>query len=512
MANLGLLLPANSDSSAMSSRRRFIRTSLTAGAALWLTPEAVLADPYRLATGLRSGAGPVRIRGEVMADGRPLAGVAVSDGLDVTTTGSDGGYELISTDRQRFVFVSVPSGHQVPQTGNGIAAFYEPIRFGEDRTMRADFRLRSGQDDSNHAFLAVGDTQTQTDFEMDRFHAESVPDLARTVSGLGERAAFGIAVGDIMFDDLSLFPRYEEGVRQIGVPFFQAVGNHDLDRDAGTDPDSIKTFERRFGPPYYSFDRGDVHYVVLDDVFWHASGYIGHLDADQIAWLGRDLALVEDGRTVVVFLHIPGYSRQHERRGERQPSPSVALTNRELLYRMLAPFNAHLISGHTHENEHVFEGGVHEHVLGTTCGAWWTDQICHDGTPNGYGVYEVSGSEVKWRYKSTDLPSSAQMRLYAAGTDPENPRELLANVWDWEPGWDVVWMEDGVQRGALESRLGMDPIAVARFEGADAPSHRTWVQPQLTEHMLRADVGDATGSVVVQATDRFGRVYSSQLS
>ncbi len=59
---------------------------------------------------------------------------------------------------------------------------------------------------------------------------------------------------------------------------------------------------------------------------------------------------------------------------------------------MLEPFNAHLISGHTHENEHVFEGGIHEHIHGAVCGAWWSGPICYDGTPNGYGVYEIKGN------------------------------------------------------------------------------------------------------------------------
>jgi hypothetical protein len=505
---------------AMADRRTFLRHALSAGAGLWLAPDLVLADPYRpafhlSASGLPGLGAPVRIRGRLTAGGRPVPGVALSDGYDVTRTGADGTYELLSSDRQRFVFMTVPAGYEIPVSSTGTAAFYQPILANWAGEMAADFALTPGRGPAggaSHAFLAVGDTQTQTRFEMARLHAESVPDMRRTVEHLGGRAAFGLAVGDIMFDDLSLYPDYEEAVRKVGLPFFQAVGNHDLDQDAGTDPDSVRTFERRFGPSYYSFDRGEVHYVVLDDVMWHASGYIGHIGAEQVAWLSRDLGLVEAGRTVVVFLHIPGMSKQEFRNGRSGASITTSVTNRELLYRMLEPFNAHLISGHTHENEHVFEGGVHEHVLGTTCGAWWTDQICHDGTPNGYAVYEVSGSQVSWRYKSTDLPRSAQMRLYAAGSDPAFPTEIMANVWDWDPAWEVVWLEDGVQRGVLEPRIGLDPLAVARFDGPNVPSHRTWVQPAPTEHLLRADTTGASGSVVVQATDRFGRVYTSQLS
>ena len=454
---------------------------------------------------------PVRIRGRVVSGARGLGGVPVSDGLDVVETAADGSFELLTTDRQRFAFISVPAGHAIPTSASGTAAFFRAIAPNAAGEMEVEFSLDRSADDNRHAFLALGDTQTQTAFEMGRLHDESIPDIRRTVDRLGGAAAFGVAVGDIMFDDLSLFPDYERAVSRTGVPFFQVVGNHDLDLDAGVDPESVKTFERYFGPTYYSFDRGEVHYVVLDDVLWHGAGYIGHVGAEQLSWLAADLSRVEDGRTVVVFLHIPAYCTQHLRRGQDSPSHSVTVTNRELLYRLLEPFEAHLISGHTHENEHVFEGGVHEHVLGTTCGAWWSDNICHDGTPNGYAVYEVAGSRVSWRYKSTGEPVSSQIRLFSPGADPLHPEEMIANVWDWDPSWEVVWLEDGVRRGALAPRVGFDPLTVARFDGDRAPAHRPWVQPMPTGHLLRAPLPSTVGSVVVEATDRFGRTYSARL-
>ncbi len=496
----------------MRSRRDFLRHALVAGAGLSLTPVSVLADPYRPAIHRSRIGKPVRIRGRVSSSGRGLAGVRVSDGFDVVRTAADGTYELVSSDRQKFVFVSTPSAHGIPVSESGTARFYRPLLADASGEMTAEFAFTETGDDSAHAFLAVGDTQTQTPFEMARMHAESVPDMLRTRSELGDVSAFGLACGDIMFDDLSLYPEYERAVQRVGLPFFQVVGNHDLEFDAGTDPDSARTFERFFGPTYYSFDRGEVHYVVLDDVLWHGSGYIGHIGAEQFTWLVNDLSSVESGSTVVVFLHIPALSKSGVAREGGRPSVTTSLTNREHLYRLLEPFEAHLISGHTHENEHVFEGGVHEHVLGTTCGAWWADEICHDGTPNGYAVYEVSGGRVSWRYKGTGLPKTMQMRAYGPGADPTTPDEMVVNVWDWDPAWEVVWLEDGVKRGALERRNGLDPLAVSRFGGPDKPSHRKWVQPALTNHLLYADVSSATGSVTVQATNRFGRVFTTRLS
>jgi hypothetical protein len=492
------------------NRRAFLRRASVATAAALLTPTGLASDPYRPVHGFRPAARPVRIRGRVTVDGGGRRGVAVSDGRTVAASGRDGSYELVSDGYRPFVFASVPAGATIPTSSVGTARFFHPIPpDGSDR-MQADFAFRSlGLSDERHAFLALGDTQTQNLFETGRLHAESVPDMQRTIAGLGGYPLFGIAVGDIMFDDLSLYPEYERAVERLGIPFLQVVGNHDLDFDSPTDPGTTRTFRSHFGPTCYSFDRGQVHYVVLDDVFWHGAGYIGHLDADQLAWLAEDLALVEPGRTVVVFQHIPALSTEYRRAGQARPGASVSVTNREALYRLLEPFEAHVISGHTHEHEHVFEGSVHEHVLGTVCGAWWSDDICHDGTPNGYAVFEVAGSDLRWRYEATGRPAEDRLRVYARGSVPGAPDEIVANVWDWDPRTTVTWTEDGVRRGAMARRTARDPWAVERFTGPDRPERRSWVEPGLVDHLFFAPVAAGARSVVVEWTDRFGARWTA---
>ena len=107
-----------------------------------------------------------------------------------------------------------------------------------------------------------------------------------------------------------------------------------------TDLTSTLTFQRRFGPRYYSFNRGAVHYVVLDDVFWYGDGYIGYLGEDQLTWLANDLALVEPGTPVIVATHIPAMGGAYLRIGESAPRIASAITNRAALYRLLEPFDA----------------------------------------------------------------------------------------------------------------------------------------------------------------------------
>jgi hypothetical protein len=315
-----------------------------------------------------------------------------------------------------------------------------------------------------------------------------------------------------MFDNLELFPQWERAVARMGIPFFQVVGNHDIVFAERTDERSNVTFERHFGPTYYSFDRGAVHYVVLDDVMWHGAGYLGYVDERQLTWLAADLARVEPGRPVVVFVHIPAQSTRGRRNGERTPGIGESVANREALYRLLEPYAAHVMSGHTHENDHVFEGRVHEHVHGTVCGAWWSGPICWDGTPNGYGVYDVRGEELRWRYKPTGFDASHQMRVYAHGADPRAPDEIIANVWGWDPQWKVVWYEDGTPRGAMSRRTGLDPLSVTLHTGPELPARRKWVESTQTAHLFYAPASRVAREIRVEATDRWGRVYTSTVA
>ena len=491
------------------NRRHFLKSS----AALTAFPFSVLTDPYAPYAKPRRASTPVRVRGAVQSsEGLGLIDVAVTDGHTITRTTSDGTFELITDSANPLVYLTTPSGYEIERNDTGTARFYQPIAPNAEGEAEAIFRLRKQPENStNHAFFVWADTQTQNTFETGLLHEQTVPDAAKTLQDLGDQEVFGVGCGDIMFDDLSLYPEYERAVKLLDIPFFQVVGNHDLDMDSPTDGGSVMTFMKHFGPRYYSFDRGLVHYVVLDDVLWHSRGYIGYLDDAQLNWLAQDLAGVEAGRPVVVFAHIPGLSTRYQRNGESSASISSSITNRDRLYQLLEPYQAHLISGHTHENEHVFEGGIHEHIHAAVCGAWWSGPICYDGTPNGYGIYEVRGEQITWQYKSTGYDRSYQMRVYDRGTDATAPGEIVANIWDADPEWDVYWFEDGIRKGKMSNRLGRDPMSVKMHTGPDFPERRPWVEPVITNHLFYAPVSPETREIRVVATDRFDRTYATAI-
>jgi len=499
-----------------SSRRQFLKT-LAGAAGLTIAPWCSPPSRSAFQSGRRSQ--PVRVQGRVVADGAGVGGVAVSDGQTVVETQADGRFELIAAAQQPFVFLSVPSGYRIPQNPTGTARFYRRIDPDADGPVEATFELQTQPRATSHAFVVLADPQTQTEAEIQQLHDETVPDVQATVEALGDTPVFGVGNGDLMYDNLDLFPDYERAVRRMGIPFWQVVGNHDLDFDAPTDAGSTETFESYFGPRYYSFDRGDVHYVVLDDVFWtgrdgfglDTGDYLGYVDDTQLRWLAEDLDRLDDGQTVIVLAHIPALSTAYERQGKDRPSPKGQVSNRQAVYDLLEPFETHLISGHVHENEHRFVDGRHEHVVGATCGAWWTGPICYDGTPKGYAVYEVDGTDISWRYKTTGEPADHQMRVYPPGADGSAPDEFVVNVWDADPEWTVLWFEDGVRRGEMERRVGVDPLSDTLHRGPDSPKKHAWIEPVPTGHLYYADVPGDVSRVRVEATDRFGRTYTGSL-
>lgn len=496
-------------------RRGFIGRAGAGTAALLAVPGRLWGDPYAPGEPASrapdsAAARPVRVRGMVQGErGRGLPGVAVSDGLHVEWTDDEGVFDLVSSTRESFVHVTLPAGYRIPLNPAGTARFYQPIQPDGRGEMEARFDLVPDRtDDRDHAFLLLADPQTQDERDMMLFHRETVPDARAAAASFGDVPAFGIGCGDLMWDDLSMLPDYERAAREIGIPFFQVLGNHDLNLDESTDEASSATFRSHFGPEHYSFDRGDVHYCVLDNVFWFGGGYVGYVSDHQLEWLGRDLSRVEAGRTVIVALHIP-VGNSMERRLEGQVPVGYTTQNREALYRALEPYHAHLLSGHMHEKEHIINGSTHEQVNGAVCGAWWSGPIGWDGSPNGYGVYRVRGEEVSWQYKATGYPAEYQLRTYPHGAVPSRPDEIVANVWDWDPSWEVVWYEDGERKGRMRQEMGLDPLSVELHQGGDRPPRRQWVEPRNTDHMFYAPASPTAGEVLVEATDRFGRVFSA---
>ncbi|MBC6611104.1 calcineurin-like phosphoesterase C-terminal domain-containing protein [Hymenobacter sp. BT507] len=496
-------------------RRKFLQSLglLSAGVSLPLAPAAVaeLAEPK--AAPHKLDLAPLTIKGRVHTSGKGLAGVPVTDGYNIVLTDQSGRYTLTSNSTTEFVYLTLPRGYQIPQE-KGVARFYQPIKPGQ-KSMTADFALQKlPGDDTKHTFMVWADPQMIDKKDTHELITVSAPDLKALAAEYNSPNTFAIGCGDLVWDHFELFEDYKQAVDITGIPFFQVIGNHDMNIKARSDDGSAETFKSLFGPTYYSFNRGEVHYVVLDNVFFIGppKKYIGYLTETQLQWLEQDLSHVKPGSTVVVALHIPVDSGDKRRNQLKDESLGGVVANRHELYRLLKPYTAHIMSGHTHVCEKIFHENTIEHTHGAVCGAWWTGPICTDGTPSGYGVYEVDGPNIKWYYKSFGKDRNHQFRSYPKGANPDRPDDFVVNVWNWDPEWQVVWFENGQRQGPMHQQTSLDPMAVQLQAGDKRPAKHKWVDPTLTDHLFYARPSKDAKEIRVEVTDRFGQQYTETVA
>jgi len=180
------------------------------------------------------------------------------------------------------------------------------------------------------------------------------------------------------------------------------------------------------------------------------------------------------------------------------------------LYHLLEGYQVHILSGHTHFNDNMIQGNIFEHCHGTVCGAWWSGPICYDGTPSGYAIYEANGSELKWKYKGTGIPIEEQFRVYSKGYQKDFPDHFSLNCWNYDPKWDISWYENGIKVGSPKKITALDPWSVELHAGPSLPARRTWVEPQLTDHLFFFQP-NSSENLVVEVIDRFGNKFTKQV-
>lgn len=123
------------------------------------------------------------------------------------------------------------------------------------------------------------------------------------------RPEFVLTVGDMVEgpvpDSATLEARWQEYkaiIEPLSVPVHFTPGNNDLSTE-----DDVGTWRRYTGnEPYYSFDYGSLHFVVLDNSRWTT---VEEFPEEQIAWLANDLAIHRDARYTFVLFHIPFWYR-----------------------------------------------------------------------------------------------------------------------------------------------------------------------------------------------------------
>lgn len=285
---------------------------------------------------------------------------------------------------------------------------------------------------------------------------------------------------------------------RLKIPFYPVIGNHDHDKEILSDKASAHTYEKYFGPAYYAFQLGKVYCIVLDNILYEGNKkYTEALTEEQIQWVGQLLKYLPENAPILIATHSPFYYADR-----------CIIPGGEELFGILKNHPVSLISGHTHLNSnHEIKPGIIEHNIGAICGTWWTADENRDGTPNGYDVFEITGSEIEWFYKSVGHERNWQFKVFPRGTVKEKPNSVIAKVWNWDKKWQVKWYEDGAAKGAMQRFNGYDPDYL---EYVGRLKTEKYTQPQESFFYFEATPSEKAREIEIEVTDRFGHIFPRQ--
>ncbi|SOE23744.1 3',5'-cyclic AMP phosphodiesterase CpdA [Spirosomataceae bacterium TFI 002] len=356
-----------------------------------------------------------------------IAGVKVSNGVEVVKTNTAGKYE-IELLPESILFISKPAKYDIPLNDVQLPQFYyshypngTPGKahwkwsvFGPTGPLpeAINFPLLEGTLINEFKAMGFADPQTATNEELDMMRKDVIDELFGNPYG----AQFGLVAGDLVNDNLALYERHNRLMSQIGIPIWNVPGNHDLNLESPDYKHSTQTYKSIFGPDYYSFDYGQVHFLALNNVGYKGKGkgYEGHLDANQMKWIENDLRDVSPDKLIMVITHIPLLTYADER---TFPGKTNTVNFNELL-RILGRFkNVYTIAGHDTSNSWKVEinhtHGWHgypfiAHTLAEVRGSGWQSgprdnrgvrpATMADGNPNGYYVFYFEGNSVKPKF------------------------------------------------------------------------------------------------------------------
>ncbi|HIU36640.1 MAG TPA: PQQ-binding-like beta-propeller repeat protein [Candidatus Fimenecus excrementigallinarum] len=326
------------------------------------------------------GGGPYTGRVTLAATGEGLAGVSVSDGRNVTKTAEDGSFTLPGYRKTRFITVTAPAGYWTED-------YYIPVSGG---TESYDFALDVSEIPAGaaHTFLQISDTE---------IGENGVGEWIDHVKGLADelQPAFLVHTGDICYE-AGLKRHIEDmNTENMGLPVRYLLGNHDyVDGKYGE-----ALFESLYGPTWYSFEVGNVHYVVTpfgpggDE----KSGYNKN---DRWRWLENDLQNTDPDMKVVMFNHTKSPSENYVLEFDRKTLDLKA-------HNLIAWVYGHYHYNYVQENDGVLNistarpdcGGIDSSASGTRL-----ISIAEDGTVSTRMYY----------YNLPETPATVENAAFAA--------------------------------------------------------------------------------------------------
>ena len=290
------------------------------------------------------------VYGFISCDGVGVPGVVVSDGVEVTTTDENGLYYLKSEEYHKLVFMSVPSGYETV-TDSCMPKFHKVLDGSSSTTERADWQLTK-VDNTDHVMYVLGDMHLANRTNDATQFATFLSDIKEQITANKSRRQYALTLGDMTWDlywydnsyDLTVYVEMMKK-KLTGLQIFHTIGNHDHDMNEVGDFNTVSLYKKTVAPTYYSFNIGDVHYVVLDDILCKNTGtggdgrkYESTLTTDQLAWLKKDLSFVDKSKTLVITMHAQMYNE----------NGAASLSNASQLANLCSGYKTHVMTAHTH--------------------------------------------------------------------------------------------------------------------------------------------------------------------
>ncbi|MCK3683514.1 calcineurin-like phosphoesterase family protein [Maribellus sp. YY47] len=507
------------------------------------------------------------VYGIVKSEEGGLEGVVVSDGVEVTTTNEEGIYQLKSAKKRNYVFISVPANYEAPSSGV-LPQFFQTLKASANTVERVDFTLQKVNGQDAYKVFMLGDMHlaARTN-DLSQFSAFT-SDLNTYMNANASEKMYAIALGDMTWDlywysnNFGL-PEYLNTINsQVkNLQIFHTIGNHDYDYQATSDFTAELKYMNHIAPTYYSFNIGEVHYVVMDDI--DCSEYDGTTSrkykkltsAEQLSWLEKDLAYVDKSTPLVVAMHAQVYYPTETAEFKIDHD----ITSTEQLFNILNGYKVHFVTGHTHMTFNVtpqaaVTGGndFYEHNAGAVCASWWWSgnltpgvHISPDGTPGGYSIWDVSGKDLQYVYKATGWPEDYQFRSYDLNNvsfsladvplmpssvsasvknkymqyvdayPANNNNEVLINIWNWNPRWTLTVTDESGKCLTPEEVWAYDPLHIAalsvkRFNSASLTSTPSFITEKFT-HFFKVKADDADTDLSITVKDEFGHIWTENM-
>ena len=482
-----------------------------------------------------------------------VEGVKVSNGVEVVKTNSQGQYKIPLPD-ESILFFSKPANYRVPLNEDQLPQFYyrhypkgtPPVALWKWPVIpptgklpkSINFPLLEGEVSDEFKGMGFADPQTNTNEDLDMLRKDVIDELF----GNPYHAKFGLVAGDVVFDNLALYERHNKLMAQIGIPMWNVPGNHDLNQESPNYEYSTQTFKSVFGPDYYSFDYGQVHFLALNTVGFKGKGlgYEGRIDEKQMKWIENDLKDVPTDKLIMIVTHIPLITYADN----KAFSPSINTVNFNELLKALERFQfIYTISGHDTSNSWKVEvnhtHGWHgrpfiAHTLAETRGSGWGSgprdergvraATMADGNPNGYYLFHFDGNTVKPQFMPAGGNPTDRLRItldpqpklpeamagkQAPGIDrgiKEDSLFLVVNFFDGGERDEVSVSLDGGEYAPMEYIERTDPVyerQYLKYKNTDDAFPPAAVSGHIWQYLL-PKLAPGIHVAKVKAVDEFG--------